>query len=116
MRRKYNHISPVMEDLHWLPIWGRINYKVLLLPYKSLNRLGPQYLSDFLKQWPDCGTRSDHKNPQVGTAIFSGRTFWKAAPDLLNNIPDSLCLSTSVKQFKAGLKTFLCHSVYTCSC
>ncbi len=52
MTRKYDHISPVMEDLHWFPIWERINYKVLLLKYKSLNGLAPQYLSGiiFVKQ------------------------------------------------------------------
>ncbi len=31
MKRKYDHISSVMENLHWLPIWERINYMVLLL-------------------------------------------------------------------------------------
>jgi hypothetical protein len=46
MTRKYDHISPVMEDLHWLPIWQRIDYKVLLLAFESLNGLAPQYLSD----------------------------------------------------------------------
>ncbi len=29
--RKYDHISPILQSLHWLPIKFRISYKILLL-------------------------------------------------------------------------------------
>jgi len=120
MTRKYDHISPVMEDLHWLPIWQRIDYKVLLLSFKSLNGLAPQYLSDLLQRRPDCGTRRDHTNllvnPRVNRITFGGRAFKKAAPELWNAIPEALRLCTSVDQFKRQLKTRLCRLVYGCSC
>ena len=37
--RKYNHITPVLVDLHWLPMKQRIDFKILLLTYKALNGL-----------------------------------------------------------------------------
>ena len=43
--RKYEHITPVLIKLHWLPIKFRIQFKVLLLVYKALNGLAPKYLS-----------------------------------------------------------------------
>jgi len=43
--RKYDHITPILSSLHWLPIKLRINYKVLLLNYKGLNGLAPVYLN-----------------------------------------------------------------------
>ncbi len=43
--RKYDHISPVMSTQHWLPIKRRIDFKILLITYKALNGLAPQYLS-----------------------------------------------------------------------
>ena len=43
--RKYNHMNPVLEDLHWLKIDERIDYKVLLLMFKCLRNEGPAYLS-----------------------------------------------------------------------
>ncbi len=43
--RKYDHISPVMSTLHWLPIKHRIDFKILLITYKVLNGLATQYLS-----------------------------------------------------------------------
>ncbi len=39
--RKSEHITPVLRSLHWLPVTFRIDFKVLLLVYKSLNGLGP---------------------------------------------------------------------------
>ncbi len=44
MSGKYQHISPTMKKLHWLPIRQRIEYKVLLLTYKALNNLAHVYL------------------------------------------------------------------------
>ena len=46
--RKYEHISPVLSALHWLPIKHRIHFKILLMTYKALNGLAPQYLSTIL--------------------------------------------------------------------
>ncbi|XP_060793313.1 uncharacterized protein LOC132896480 isoform X1 [Neoarius graeffei] len=46
--RKYDHITPVLSTLHWLPIKFCIDYKVLLLTFKTLNGLAPQYLSELL--------------------------------------------------------------------
>ena len=37
LRRKFDHITPVLKDLHWLPVEQRIEYKVLLLTYKALH-------------------------------------------------------------------------------
>ncbi len=40
--RKYEHISPVLSTLHWLPIKHRIDLKILLIIYKALHCLAPQ--------------------------------------------------------------------------
>ncbi|KAF7646337.1 hypothetical protein LDENG_00189760, partial [Lucifuga dentata] len=45
---KHNHISPILALLHWLPVRFRIDFKILLFVFKSLNRLVPPYLSDLL--------------------------------------------------------------------
>ena len=39
------HISPVLRDLHWLPVEKRVQFKVLLLTYKAAKNLGPSYLN-----------------------------------------------------------------------
>ena len=35
--RKFDHITPVLKQLHWLPVCYRIIFKILLLVYKALN-------------------------------------------------------------------------------
>ena len=35
--RKYDHITPILQNLHWLPVRQRIHFKILLITYKSIN-------------------------------------------------------------------------------
>lgn len=41
-------ISPVIRDLHWLPVRTRIKFKALCIAYKALNNIGPQFLKSAL--------------------------------------------------------------------
>ena len=60
--RKYDRITPVLRELHWLPVKQRIIFKILLFTYKALNVLAPQYISDFLVQYiPPRALRSSDK-------------------------------------------------------
>ncbi len=58
--RKYDHISPVLSTLRWLPIKYRIDFKVLLIIYKALNGLAPQYLSHYSPPRPLRSQNSGH--------------------------------------------------------
>ncbi len=44
--RKYDHITPILQSLYWLPI--KFSYKILLLAHKALNDLAPAYLTNLL--------------------------------------------------------------------
>ena len=35
--RKFDHITPVLRDLHWLPVRQRIKYKLAMIVYKCLH-------------------------------------------------------------------------------
>ena len=45
---KRHHISPLLKDLHWLPVKARIDYKVALLCFKCLNNNAPAYIKDLI--------------------------------------------------------------------
>ena len=113
--RKYDHITPVMVSLHWLPIQERINFKILLLAYKALHGLAPDYLSGMLHRRVQRGTRSDQLDllnvPKSKTG-FGDRTFQCLAPTLWNSVPLSVCEAPSVDCFKRHLKTFLFRQAY----
>ncbi len=46
--RKFEHITPILRDLHWLPVTSRVDFKILLLTYKAPHGKAPLYLSDML--------------------------------------------------------------------
>ena len=49
LTRRQEHITPILRSLHWLPVHYRIVLKILLLTYKALNGLAPDYIKDLLK-------------------------------------------------------------------
>ncbi|KAF7238948.1 N-terminal EF-hand calcium-binding protein 3 [Varanus komodoensis] len=56
---RYAHMTPVLRQLHWLPIEARAQFKVLVMTYKALNSLGPGYLNERLRPYmPDRPLRS----------------------------------------------------------
>jgi len=42
--RKFDHIAPILQDLHWLLVHLRIKYKIAMLVNKYLQGLAPPYL------------------------------------------------------------------------
>ena len=49
LTRRQEHITPMLRSLHWLPVHFRIIFKILLLTYKALNGLAPDYIRDLLR-------------------------------------------------------------------
>ena len=109
--RKYEHITPVLIKLHWLPIKFRIQFKVLLLVYKALNGLAPKYIKELLVPYkPRSHLRSETKGllDEPRTRLkFGDRAFSISAPRLWNALPQRLKDSTSCQAFKKCLKTHL---------
>ena len=46
---KYEHISPLLMELRWLPIEQRVEFKILLYVFKIVNDMAPSYLQDLLE-------------------------------------------------------------------
>ena len=44
--RRSEHITPVLEDLHWLPVSQREVFKTALMVWKCVHGVAPVYLSD----------------------------------------------------------------------
>jgi len=43
-----SHITPILKDLHWLPVKYRVQFKILMHTYKVLHGQTPRYISDML--------------------------------------------------------------------
>ena len=69
------HITPILKELHWLPIKARIDYKVLMYTYRALNGLAPTYVADILEVYmPSRSLRSESQSllttPRTRTKTF----------------------------------------------
>ncbi len=115
--KKAEHITPVLIDLHWLPVEKRIEFKLLCLAYKALHGLAPRYLSDLLTPYvPVRALRSMDQDlvsiPQTRTKKFGQRTFAYVASKLYNELPLSIRQAPSFNSFKTDLKTTLFRRAY----
>ena len=114
--RKYDHITPVLRELHWLPITSRIQYKVTLLVYKTLHGPAPQYLQDMIQyRSARPGLRSAGillNVPMTRSVTYGDRAFCSIGPTWWNSLPSELKTSPSVDSFKRNLKTHLFKLAY----
>ena len=46
---RYDHITPSLINLHWLPVTHRIEFKIAMLVHKYIYGVSPQYLLDLIK-------------------------------------------------------------------
>ena len=105
------HITPILRNLHWLPVRRRIEYKVLLYTYKSLNNHAPGYMKDLVqKHVPSRTLRSSEMSrlsvPRRKTQ-YGDRTFTSAAATLWNSLPSHMTQIATLDCFKRSLKTYL---------
>jgi len=45
LSRKFDHVTSLLRELHWLSFPEMINYKLALLVFKCLNGLAPSYMA-----------------------------------------------------------------------
>ena len=110
---RYAHITPVLRQLHWLPVRLRITYKLAMMVFRCLHGLAPAYLAD------DCtvatGRRSTLRSGDARTLViprtrttFGDRSFLVAGPSIWNDLPASLRINDlSLDTFSKKLKTHL---------
>uniref|UniRef100_A0A8P4GUB4 Reverse transcriptase domain-containing protein n=1 Tax=Dicentrarchus labrax TaxID=13489 RepID=A0A8P4GUB4_DICLA len=87
-----HHITPVLQQLHWLPVKLRIDFKILLFTFKAIHNLSPPYLSELLHiANPSRSLRSAssvHLSvPPARLITMGSRAFSRSAPPTLELTP-----------------------------
>ena len=47
---KFSHITPVLHQLHWLPIKYRNEFKILLFTFKAIHGMAPDYICKLISR------------------------------------------------------------------
>ena len=110
--RRRDHITPVLRQLHWLPVQRRVEFKIACLVHQSLASTAPMYLSADIHLASEHGRHlrsSSYRSltvPRTRTT-FGDRSFTVAGPRLWNSLPATLRQINSYGQFRRHLKTHL---------
>ena len=107
---KYEHITPTLKKLHWLPVPYRIKFKICLITFNALHGIGPAYIRDLLTIWDvnHCLRSNDALTlvvPWMKHKTLGDRAFRAAAPREWNALPTNLRNINDYGVFKKNLKT-----------
>ena len=121
-RRKYDHISDVLQDLHWLRVPQRIEFRLCLTVYKALHNLALSYLAELCIPVTALAARQRLRSSSAGNLVvpkprseFGKHAFAFTGPNAWNNLPQTIKSSTSLAVFKNHLKTHLFRQCYKLS-
>ena len=116
--RKYDHITPLLRDLHWLRVPERVKFKLCVLMHHCLTGVAPRYLTELAVPVPGVPSTArrrlhsvlsaDLVMPFTRRSTIGDRSFTVAGPRAWNSLPSDIRTSTSsFNTFKKHLKSYL---------
>jgi len=114
-----DHVTPTLQQLHWLPIPFRSTYKLCVLMHQVHTGRSPPYLSNLVTATADLTSRQALRSsnslryevPRTKLK-FGERAFSFAGPSAWNSLPADLQKQSDTRTFKKLLKTFLFASAF----
>ena len=103
-KRKRDHVSPLLKELHWLPVRQRIIFKILLFVFKFFHNIAPVYIANTLIK---CENREFVLIIPRTNTKYGDRAFSNCAPRLWNALPLSIRASCTASYFRSHLKHHL---------
>ena len=114
--KKFDHITPLLKDLRWLPIRQQLYFRFAVLVFKCMTSCAPEYLTSKLVGRSAVSTRNTRNSQLLNIPLFrtaSGqRTFQYRATSLWNELQPALKLSPSVTEFKCSLRQKLLNDCF----
>ena len=100
----------LLHDLHWLPIRFRIDFKIAVIAFKSMNGQAPGYIDALLRSNSRNKSLRSHNQdlllvPKTNLPTAGDHSFRAFAPKVWNAIPKSIRDNSNLVTFKKALKT-----------
>ena len=113
--RKFDPVTPLLRDLHWLRMPERIEYRLAVLVYRCQHGLAPSYLAEELHRVADIDSRLRLRSASTSTLIVpptrlttvGDRAFPVVAARVWNGLSPDVTSAPSLPSFKRRLKTEL---------
>ena len=114
---RFCHITPVLSDLHWLPVRHRISFKIATVTFRVLQSQQPSYLSSLIPRYvPARALRSSSSFsicvPPRKTTMATSKSFSSVAPSIWNSL-QTICLPFQLFLFLEELSNITYSSSLT---
>jgi len=111
---QYEHVTPILRDLHWLWSPGHIDFKLAVLVYRCLHGLALWYLSNYIQHVADSNHRRLRSSSYSQLVIrrtrlstVGDRAFSVAGIRLWNSLPPDVTSAPTLTALRNRLKTYL---------
>ena len=116
-KSRFCHITPVLSELHWLPVRHRINFKIATITFKVLQFQQPSYLAALIPRYvPTRSLRSSSSLslcvPTRKTEMAKSKSFSSVASSVWNKLPGHLSSISTLPAFRKKLKHHLFQSAF----
>jgi len=109
----YDHVTPLLQQLHWPSVPERVTIKICVMVYRCLHGIGPEYFSEdfrlvseiYSRQRLRSGSSTDVVVP--ATPSLGDRAFPVAGARACNALPASVTSAPSLSSFRRLVNTFL---------
>ena len=108
---RFCHITPVLSDLHWLPVCLKISFKIATVTFRVLQFQQPSYLASLIPKYVPA--RALGLSPALSicvpprrTTIATSKSF-SIASNIWNSLPNHLSSIPTLPDFRRALKHHL---------
>ena len=112
-KRKYEHVTPILRSLNWLPVRDQLYFRDAVLAFKCMSGLAPVYLSVKLITRSTVSKRElDTSNSQMlNIPLFrtatGQKTFYYRTVNIWNNLNNDIKLCIDVNSLRNKLRGVL---------
>ena len=113
--RKYDHVTSLLRELHWLRVPERITFRLAVYAYRCQHGLAPSYLADDIRRVADVESRRRLRSastaqllvPPTEHSTIGDRAFPVAAAHAWNSLTSHVTSSLSLPVFRSRPKAEL---------
>jgi len=108
--KPYDHVTPTLKALHWLPVKHRIEFKLCLLVHLVINGRAPVYMQNLFTTTASVSGRASDRSASNNDLVkqstrlkLGDRAFSAAGPCVWNRLPTELKAITDTCVFRRKL-------------
>ena len=109
--KKFDHITPVLRAMQWLPIRQLLYYRNAVMAFNCVTGCAPDSLKDQFIKCSDVSTRTTRNSQKLQIPLLKSasgqRSSYYRTVKIWNSLDPSLKLSKTLQEFKRKLKNFL---------